>query len=84
MSFDIGAIYDKHLNLLIGSGASSGLLPTLALKVTRADGSPHSIETLATQYEQASDKPRLAALFMHYYPRASPTRYSRLLASSSH
>ncbi|BDU21633.1 SIR2 family protein [Dyella sp. GSA-30] len=67
MSIDVGAIYDKHLNLLIGSGASFGLLPTLALKVTRADNSSHTIETLATQYEQAKDKQRLTALFMHYY-----------------
>jgi len=67
MSFDVGAIYDKHLNLLIGSGASFGLLPTLALEVTRADSSRHTIETLATQYEGAGDKRRLAALFMHYY-----------------
>lgn len=67
MSFDVAAIYDKHLNLLIGSGASVGLLPTLALNVTRGDGRPHTIETLATQYEKANDRPRLAALFMHYY-----------------
>lgn len=67
MSFEVGAIYDKHLNLLIGSGASFGLLPTLALNVTRADGSWHTIETLATQYEQAGDRSRLTALFMHYY-----------------
>jgi len=67
MSFDVGAIYDKHLNLLIGSGASFGLLPTLALKVTRTDGSSHTIETLATLYERLGDRQRLAALFMHYY-----------------
>ena len=67
MSFDVNAIYDKPLNFLIGSGASYGILPTLALDVTQADGSRHTIETLATLYEKQGDHPRLAALFMHYY-----------------
>lgn len=67
VSFDVNAIYDKPLNLLIGSGASHGLLPTLALGVTQADGSHHTIETLATLYEKHQDDARLAALFVHYY-----------------
>jgi hypothetical protein len=67
MGFDVNAIYDKHLNLLIGSGASYGLLPTLALQVTAADGSAHTIETLATLYQAQNDRPRLTALFMHYF-----------------
>lgn len=67
MSFDVNAIYDKPLNFLIGSGASFGLLPTLALNVTKADGTPHTVETLATHYEQQDDRKRYTALFMHYY-----------------
>ncbi|MBN4956989.1 SIR2 family protein [Stenotrophomonas maltophilia] len=67
MSFDVNAIYDKPLNFLIGSGASFGLLPTLALKVTSGDGRAHTIETLATSYEQQDDRRRYTALFMHYY-----------------
>lgn len=67
MSFDVNAIYDKPLNILIGSGASYGLLPTLALDVTQNDGTRHTIETLATLYEKHDDHARLAALFMHYY-----------------
>lgn len=69
MSLDVNAIYDKPLNFLIGSGASFGLLPTLALTVTQPNGTAHTIETLATHYEQQSDRPRLTALFMHYYER---------------
>ncbi|UPG87584.1 SIR2 family protein [Luteibacter aegosomatis] len=67
MSFNVKDIYDKPLNFLIGSGASFGLLPTLALKVTRADGTAHTIETLATEYQNQDDRPRRTALFMHYY-----------------
>lgn len=69
MSLDVNAIYDKPLNFLIGSGASFGLLPTLALTVRQPNGTAHTIETLATHYEQRSDRPRLTALFMHYYER---------------
>lgn len=67
MSFDVSAIYDKPLSFLIGSGASFGLLPTLALNVTRADGTAHTVETLATHYERQEDRKRYTALFMHYY-----------------
>ncbi|WP_297339332.1 hypothetical protein [Pseudophaeobacter sp.] len=45
-------IYEKNLNFLVGSGASYGLLPTLALKVKQhGTTKAHTIETLATKYE---------------------------------
>ena len=58
-------IYDKNLNFLIGSGASVGLLPTLALKL-KADGTDtrHTFETLATQFAQNADV--TAHLFSSY------------------
>ena len=62
-------IYDKNINILIGSGASSGLFPTLALNMKNGD-SRHSIETITTLIEQSKSlhKEKLKALlFMHYY-----------------
>lgn len=49
-------IYEKNLNFLLGSGASYGLLPTLALEL-KQDGTeePHTVETLATKYESEPD-----------------------------
>lgn len=45
-------IFDKNLNFLIGSGASYGLLPTLAVKIKNTGtGKAHTLETLATQFE---------------------------------
>ena len=59
-------IYDKNLNFLIGSGASHGMFPTLALKIKGSDGNPQTLETLATLFRQSNDN-RLTPLFMHYY-----------------
>lgn len=58
-------VYNKNINILIGSGASADLFPTLALAVQDADGCWETIETLATKFENF---PQLrTALFMHYY-----------------
>lgn len=58
-------IYDKNLNFLIGSGASVGLLPTLELKIKQSgSGKPHTIETLATKFE---DDTNLMYLIFSYY-----------------
>ncbi len=58
-------IYDKNLNFLIGSGASYGLLPTLALKVKKNGSTEaHTVETLATKYEE--DANFLAHIFSWY------------------
>lgn len=66
-TFKITDIYDKHLNILIGAGASYGLFPTLALKVKDKDGIPMTVETLATYIVQGRADPAYTALFMHYY-----------------
>lgn len=60
-------IFDKNLNFLIGSGASFGLLPTLALSLKDETGAPQSVETLATRFADASEDIGRALLFMHYY-----------------
>jgi len=64
-SIDINDIHDKRINFLIGSGASFGLFPTLALNIKDNDSVQQTIETLATTLEQGSD--RYTLLFMHYY-----------------
>uniref|UniRef100_UPI003F492D8C hypothetical protein n=1 Tax=Cupriavidus necator TaxID=106590 RepID=UPI003F492D8C len=61
-----GDVYDKDLNFLFGSGASFGLLPTLALQIKKADGTAWSLEELATKFERERDT-RYIPLFMHYY-----------------
>jgi hypothetical protein len=60
-------IYEKNLNFLLGSGASYGLLPTLALEL-KQDGTeePHTVETLATKYEGKTD---FQALLFSWYVR---------------
>lgn len=58
-------VYNKNINILIGSGASADLFPTLALGVVGAKGEKETIETLATNFEACRDKQ--TALFMHYY-----------------
>jgi hypothetical protein len=57
--------YNKNINILIGSGASADLFPTLSLAVKNANGERETIETLATRFENYQDK--RTALFMHYY-----------------
>lgn len=57
--------YNKNINILIGSGASADLFPTLALAIKSAKGEWETIETLATKFETWPDK--RTALFMHYY-----------------
>ncbi|WFU04502.1 SIR2 family protein (plasmid) [Rhizobium sp. CB3171] len=60
-------IFDKNLNFLIGSGASYGLLPTLALKIKDStSGEAHTIETLATKFESA---PNIKALVFSWYAK---------------
>ena len=65
----IGDIYDKDINFLFGSGASSGLLPTLQLQMRTGKGEArYSLEELATKFEKEDqDRRRLVPLFMHYY-----------------
>src|SRR5690349_15722955 len=57
--------YNKNINLLLGSGASADLFPTLGLAIKNAKDELETVETLATRYENVLDKK--TALFMHYY-----------------
>lgn len=57
--------YNKNINILIGSGASADLFPTLALKIKDAKGDCETIEKLANKLE--TDPKKRTALFMHYY-----------------
>jgi hypothetical protein len=63
----IGAldVYNKNINILIGSGASADLFPTLALEIKDANGEWETVEKLASKFE--GDREKLTALFMHYY-----------------
>lgn len=77
--------YNKNINILIGSGASADLFPTLGLAIKNADGDWETVETLATKYENRAD--RKTALFMHYYNTCifpvqtfNPFRYTQLPA----
>lgn len=66
--FKINDIYDKNINFLIGSGASYGLLPTLALNIKdEPGGKTQTIETLATRFEPQHGGSFYTLLFMHYY-----------------
>ncbi|EFQ63347.1 hypothetical protein PFWH6_3028 [Pseudomonas fluorescens WH6] len=58
-------IYNKNINILIGSGASADLFPTLGLQIKNSKNEWESIETLATHFE--NDPEKKTALFMHYY-----------------
>lgn len=62
----INEIYEQDINFLFGSGASSGLFPTLQLGVQRDDGTSWTLEELATHFEETDDR-RKIPLFMHYY-----------------
>ncbi|WP_205853517.1 hypothetical protein [Photobacterium aquimaris] len=63
--FNLHKIYDHNLNFLVGAGASSGFLPTLALKIKELDGQKCTFETLAKKYENNQEMTTL--LFMLYY-----------------
>lgn len=63
----IDDIYDKNINFLIGSGASHGLFPTLALQLTDELGLEQTVETLATRFEQENASVLKTLLFMHYF-----------------
>lgn len=60
-------VYDKNINFLIGSGASFGMLPTLALGIKDEDEQCHTIETLSTLLEKENKDDLKTLLFMHYY-----------------
>ena len=65
-SFNFNDLCDQSINVLIGSGASLGLFPTLELGIKADDGANTTVESLATLFADRAD-PRYSALFMHYY-----------------
>jgi hypothetical protein len=72
-TFNVSDVYDKNINFLIGSGASYGLFPTLALGIKEeveeegeAKLKDHTIETLATRFPKETDDWH-TLVFMHYY-----------------
>ena len=52
----VDEIYDYNLNFLLGSGASSGLFPTLALSLRSEDGNNLTIEMLAEEFEKKGEE----------------------------
>lgn len=62
---DVLDIYNKNINILIGSGASADLFPTLALAIKNNKDEWETVETLATKFGTWTEKG--TALFMHYY-----------------
>ncbi|EIN6342824.1 SIR2 family protein [Vibrio parahaemolyticus] len=59
---NINDIWQNNVNLLIGSGASYGLFPTLETKMD-----DESIETLGKYFEDEQKDKLKSLLFMHYY-----------------
>lgn len=62
-------IHEQNLSFLIGSGASSGLFPTLWLPLRDSQNlaKNETIETLATKLESENRSSHLALLFMYYF-----------------
>jgi hypothetical protein len=58
----INDIWQNNVNLLIGSGASFGLFPTLATNMKN-----ESIETLGKHFEDKNKYQLKSLLFMYYY-----------------
>lgn len=65
-AFNFSDLCDQNINILIGSGASYGLFPTLELGIKSNNGANTTVESLATLFKDQTD-PRYSALFMHYY-----------------
>ena len=62
-------IHQQNISFLVGSGASSGLFPTLWLPIKDSSNTDinETIETLATKLEEKSKNSHLALLFMYYF-----------------
>ena len=63
----IDDIYDKNINFILGSGASYGLFPTLALTMRDSNGNNHTIETLAEEFDAKNAQCLKTLLFMYYF-----------------
>lgn len=66
---------DSNLNLLIGSGASFGLLPTLKVNLGADKGESHTIESLCTNFEESKKENLKTLLFMHYFEKCIKPAY---------
>lgn len=67
----LNKIYQHKINFLIGSGASSGLFPTLWLNLKDSEDpeQTETIETLATKLEISGYKHHYTLLFMYYFKK---------------
>lgn len=66
-SIEIEDIYEQEISFLIGSGASSGIFPTLATAMKINENQWETIETLGQYFDEMEKKELKALLFMHYY-----------------
>lgn len=86
-AFNFSDLCDQNINVLIGSGASFGLFPTLELGIKADDGTNTTVESLAALFQERTD-PRYSALFMHYYKTCiEPVLsfdYSGAMANAAH
>lgn len=64
---DITDIYEQEINFLIGSGASSGIFPTLATAMKNETAGWETVETLAQYFEEENKQELKTLLFMYYY-----------------
>lgn len=62
-------IHQQNLSFLIGSGASSGLFPTLWLPIKKSEDSSEceTFESLVTKLESSEQNKHVALMFMYYF-----------------
>lgn len=72
---DLKELYDKPLNFLLGSGASVGHVPTLALKRMNVAGESYTIETLIEELEDAGRSTEVMAVYLYYYCKCIQPAY---------
>lgn len=64
---DVTDIYEQEINFLVGSGASSGIFPTLATAMKNETTGCETVETLAQYFEEENKQELKTLLFMYYY-----------------
>ncbi|MEQ9921118.1 SIR2 family protein [Pectobacterium brasiliense] len=64
---DVTDIYEQEINFLVGSGASSGIFPTLATAMKNETTGWETVETLAQYFEEENKQELKTLLFMYYY-----------------
>lgn len=63
----VADIYEQEINFLVGSGASSGIFPTLATAMKNETAGWETVETLAQYFEEENKQELKTLLFMYYY-----------------